>query len=123
MAGTEVATASVIARLDDAMTTPLGRRRHPRYLLANPVDGSLRICDEVVVEALDEREALVLSSEPCRPDERLMLEVPGPPRQRVSVRVTESRPAVVADGIIRHRLRLMVEPQPAEREAGGGTQR
>ena len=83
----------------------------------------MRIREEVFLEALDEREAVVLSPEPCRPDERLTLEVLGPPRQRVSVRVAESRLAVVADGAIRHRLRLMVEARAADGELGGGVER
>lgn len=105
------------------MTTPLGRRKHSRYLLAQPVDGSLRIREEVVLEALDDREAVVLSPEPCQRDEQLTLEVPGPPRQRVNVRVSESRPAVVSDGVIRHRLRLKVEPWAATGELDAGVER
>jgi hypothetical protein len=52
---------------------------------------------------------VILSPEPYRTDERLTLEIPGSIWHRISVRVRESRPAVVADGPIRHRLRVSVE--------------
>jgi len=90
----------------DAAMTMLGRRKHSRFLLAQPVEGSLRVREEVAVEALTKDEAVVLSPEPCRPDERLTLEIPGDPPRRVGARVTECRPMVASDGDIRHRLRL-----------------
>jgi hypothetical protein len=89
--------------------TLLGRRKHSRFLLSQPVDGSLRLREEVAVEEWNDGELVVLSPQPCRADERLALEIPGSGRQRVIVRVRESRPIVVADGPIRHRLRLSVE--------------
>lgn len=89
--------------------TQLGRRKHSRYLLAQPVDGSLRVREEVAIEAWNEDEVVILSPEPCRPDERLTLEVPGDARRHLAVRVSECRPAVAGDGAIRHRLRLQIE--------------
>lgn len=89
--------------------TLLGRRKHSRFLLSQPVDGSLRVREEVAIEEWNEHELVILSPEPCRTDERLTLEIPGNGRHRLGVRVRESRPAVVADGPVRHRLRVSVE--------------
>ena len=98
----------------------LGRRRHPRFSLTHPVDGYLRVREEVTLEEWNDAEVVVLSPEPCRPNERLLLEVPGGDRRRLNVKVRESRPAVVADGAIRHRLRLSIEHQsPNESQRGG----
>ena len=94
--------------------TILGRRRHSRFLLVQPVEGSLRVREEVAIEALSEDEAVVLSPEPCRSDERLTLEIPGNPPRRVGVRVTECRPMVENDGGIRHRLRLTIVNEDAK---------
>ena len=105
------------------MSTPLGRRKHSRYLLARPVEGHLRLREEVVIEELGEREAVVLSPQPCRTEEWVTLEVPGPPRRRMTVKVSECRPAVVGDGVIRHRLRLASEERETPLEQGGGSER
>ena len=93
--------------------TLLGRRKHSRFLLARPVEGSLRVRDEVAIEEWNDNEVVILSPEPCRADEHLTLEIPGENHRRLSVKVRESRPAVVADGPIRHRLRLSIEHHPA----------
>ena len=87
----------------------LGRRRHSRFLLAQPVEGNLRVREEVTIESLTDREAVILSCEPCRASERFTLEVPGPVPRRVNVLVVECRPAVASDGAIRHRCRLSID--------------
>jgi len=92
----------------------LGRRKHLRFLMVEPVDGSLRVREEVAIEHWSEEEIVVLSPEPCRAEERLTLEIPGNLRLRVDVRVSESRPAVTDDGSIRHRLRLVIEGDATE---------
>ena len=92
----------------------LGRRKHLRYLLAQPIEGSVRVRDEVMIESLDEREIVVLSPEACQPDERISLEIPGGGLSRVQATVAESRPVVVDDGAIRHRVRLVpISPEDA----------
>jgi hypothetical protein len=89
-------------------------------MLAQPVDGSLRVREEVAIEGWDDSEVVILSPEPCRADERLTLEVPGDSRRRLSVTVRESRPVVIADGAIRHRLKLSIEHRgPGVAEHGG----
>lgn len=65
--------------------------------------------EEVAIEEWTENEMVILSPEPCRADERLTIELPGDSRRRLTVRVRESRPAVVADGPVRHRLRLSIQ--------------
>ena len=89
--------------------TMLGRRKHSRFLLAQPIEGNLRIREEVAVEELSAQEVVILSPEACRPQELVTLELAGHVRQRVNARVAESRPTVSDDGVIRHRLRLVVE--------------
>jgi hypothetical protein len=89
--------------------TTFGRRKHSRFLLAQPVEGNLRVREEVTIEEWTDGEVVILSPEPCRAEERLTLEVPGGVRRRFSVKVRESRPAVVRDGPILHRLRLSIE--------------
>ena len=87
----------------------LGRRKHSRFLLAQPVEGRLRVREEVAIESLTDDEAVVLSPEPCRSEERLTLEIPGKPPRRVGAKVMECRPMVASDDGIRHRLRLTLE--------------
>jgi hypothetical protein len=93
-----------------------GRRRHTRYLLTAPIDGSLRVRDEVAIERWDDREIVVLSPTPSRADDILTLELPGVDPRHVVVKVTESKPVVVQDGALRHRLVMVVQPM-----GGNGT--
>jgi hypothetical protein len=102
--------------------TLLGRRKHVRFLLAQPVEGNLRLREEVSIEELTDREAVILSPEPCRMDERLTLEIPGDLYRRVNVRVSECRPAVSGDGAIRHRCRLSIESYGSDAARGEGGQ-
>jgi hypothetical protein len=100
--------------------TILGRRKHSRFLLAQPVDGNLRVREEVAIEEWTDSEMVVLSPEPCRADEELTIELAGDSRRRLTVKVRESRPAVVADGPIRHRLKLSIERHGAGVAQQGG---
>jgi hypothetical protein len=85
-------------------------RRHTRYLLSRPWEGLLGIAGDVAVEQLDEqrREFWVVSAMPAHPEELLTLDLSGQDRGRMTVRVLESRPVVLVDGSMRHRLRLAV---------------
>jgi len=87
----------------------LGRRKHLRFLLSEPVIGSLWLREEVTIEQWGENEVVVLSPEPLTPGERPTLEIPGTSHRRTHVRVLESRPAVTDDNAIRHRIRLAIE--------------
>jgi hypothetical protein len=86
-----------------------GRRRHTRYQLAVPLEGKVHVREEIAVERWDGGEVVLLSPEPYRLQERLRIEVPGTSRRRIEARVLESRPTIVDDGVIRHRLRLTIE--------------
>ena len=92
----------------------LGRRRHPRFLLAEPIEGIVQIREDITVEQWNDREVVVLSPEPCRIQERLRLEVPGRFPRRIDATVLESRPVVVDDSVIRHRLRLAIDSNETE---------
>jgi len=83
-------------------------RRDPRFLVPRPWEGMLRIPGDVLVEEHDaeQKELWVVSSEPVRREERLTLDL-APPGQSLTVRVVESKP-VLMDGIVRHRLRLVI---------------
>jgi hypothetical protein len=103
--------------------TTLGRRKHSRFLLAQPVEGSLRVREEVAIEEWTDSEMVILSPEPCLADERLTIEIPGDSRRRLNVKVRESRPAVVGDGPIRHRLKVFIEHRgPDVAQPGGHNQ-
>jgi len=91
-----------------AAATMNGRRRHPRFLLPEALTGSLRVREEVAVERWDERELEILAATPCRPGERLVLEVAGNGQRSLHVTVRESHPVVGGDGAIRHRVILSV---------------
>lgn len=92
------------------MTPMTGRRRQARYLLAQPLDGSLRVREEVAIEEWDGNDIVVLSTAPSRPAERLTLELPGIDPRHIEVTVADSRPIVAPDGTLRHRLHLTVRP-------------
>jgi len=76
----------------------------------------------VAIERWGDEEVVVLSPEPLRPEERATLEIPGDARRRVDVKVAESRPAVIGDGLIRHRLVLSIESRGADMSRDGGTE-
>jgi hypothetical protein len=92
----------------------LGRRRHPRFQLAQPLEGSVLVREEVSIEQWSGNELIVLSPEPCRPRERLRIEFPDRSRRRCRALVVESRPLMADDGVIRHRLKLTLESESAE---------
>lgn len=96
-----------------------GRRRHTRYLLCDPLDGSLRVREEVAIERWEDDEIVVLSTAPSRQAESLTLELPDGHQRHLRVRVEESKPVVAPDGSLRHRLRLVVQNGG---DGGGGRQ-
>ena len=103
--------------------TILGRRKHSRYFLAQPIEGRVRVREEVVLEVLTKREIVVLSPAACLPDEHVTVEIPGSVLPRVSARVAESRVTVTEDGSIRHRLRLVLNGSAASATAVAGERR
>ena len=84
-----------------------GRRRHARFLLVHPVEGQVLVRSPVTIESREEREIVLLCVEACRPDEVVSVEIPGSQSRSLGARVAESRPVVMEDGAILHRVRLV----------------
>jgi hypothetical protein len=99
-----------------------GRRRYPRFQLAAPLEGSLRVREEVAIEhwGLDEIE--LDSAVPCGAGEELVLEVPGNGVGQFLVTVLDSRPFVSEEGAIRHRVRMRIRRESPSAEGKGPRQ-
>ncbi len=101
-----------------------GRRRHPRFLLPNPVEALLRLREEVTVERWDASEIEVLAPAPCRRGEHLVLEVAGGNGQRpVGVTVRDSRVSAGAGDALRYRVLLAVDGDGVLAADGDGATR
>ena len=89
-----------------------GRRSHPRFAVATPWDGAMRVLRDVVVDRVDTHELMAVSHAPAIIGEEMSLDLVGAgTSMELRVRVVESRPVIV-DGSVRHRIRLSVV-QPA----------
>lgn len=85
-----------------------GRRSHPRFAVAAPWDGAVRVLRDVVVDRVDREELLAVSVAPAVAGEEMSLDLVGGGRAlELRVRVIESRPVIVS-GSVRHRIRLGV---------------
>ena len=93
--------------------TILGRRKYERFPLAQPVDGNLRVRDEVAIEEWREHDMVILSPVPCRVGERVTLEIADRARRDVSGTVAQCRPSMTGDEQIRYRVKLSIERQAA----------
>jgi hypothetical protein len=83
-----------------------GRRSHPRYAVAEPWEGTLRVLRDVIVDRVGADELLAVSHAPGIVGEEMSLDLLGAGESlRLRVHVIESRPIVV-DGAVRHRIRL-----------------
>jgi hypothetical protein len=83
-----------------------GRRSHSRFTINPASDGVLRILNDVAVQPSENNELIAISRQPGVVGETLAVQILT--RQgtiQSAVRVTESHP-FVADGAVRHRLRL-----------------
>jgi hypothetical protein len=92
------------------------RRQEIRFLLNQPLEGTLDVFDDVVVERYVNEEMTVLASMAARPNDVLIVDrvaTGSAGTSRVRVRVTESGPAVV-DGRLRHRLTLRADRSPVD---------
>ena len=92
-----------------------GRRSHPRFAVAVPWVGSMRVLRDVVVQRTGAGELLVVSHAPAIVGEEMSLDLMGDGHcLELRVRVLESRPVIIA-GAVRHRIRLaLVEPRHVE---------
>ena len=85
-----------------------GRRSHPRFAVASPWDGSMRVLKDVVVHRTDSDELLAVGRTAGIVGEEMTLDVMGAGASLgLRVRVLESRPVIV-DGSVCHRMRLAV---------------
>ena len=84
----------------------MGRRSHPRFSVVNPWEGTMRVLRDVVVDRNGDSELFAVSVAPGVVGEEMSLElISGVSRRSLRVRVTDSRPVIVAGGV-QHRLQL-----------------
>ena len=85
-----------------------GRRSHPRFAVATPWDGAVRVLRDVVINRVGPHELLAVSHNPGLVGEEMSLDVMGGGASLgLRVRVIESAP-MLFNGTVRHRLRLAV---------------
>ena len=83
-----------------------GRRSHPRFAVATPWDGSMRVLKDVVLHRTDNDELLAVSRTAGIVGEEMTLDDMGAGSSLgLRVKVVESRPVIV-DGAVCHRMRL-----------------
>lgn len=83
-----------------------GRRSHPRFAVATPWDGAVRVLRDVVVQRIAPNELLAVSQVAGLVGEEMSLDVIGGGASLgLRVRVLESAP-MIFNGTVRHRLRL-----------------
>ena len=83
-----------------------GRRSHLRFTINPAPEGVLRILNDVVVQPPDNSDMVAISRAPGIVGEVVALQIVAPQRTTQTVaRSAESRP-FIADGTVRHRLRL-----------------
>ena len=88
----------------------LGRRSYERFSLVPPVEGTLRIFQDVILNRGEDGELVAYGREPGIVGELLAVDdAQSHGSASLVVRVVESRPVIV-QGSVRHRLRL----KPAE---------
>ena len=83
-----------------------GRRSHPRFAVATPWDGAMRVLRDVVIHRSETGELQAVSTQAAIAGEEMTLDlVGGGETIGLKVRVIDSRPVMV-DGAVRHRIRL-----------------
>jgi hypothetical protein len=83
-----------------------GRRSHLRFTITPASDGVLRILSDVVVQEWAANELVAISREPGIVGDVIALQImDSHGTLHTAARITESRP-LIADGAVRHRLRL-----------------
>jgi hypothetical protein len=91
-----------------------GRRSHPRFAVANPWSGAIRILRDVVIDRTERDELLAVSNAAAVVGEMLSLDlIGGGQNVAIKVRVIDSRPVII-DGTVRHRVRLALPEVEAE---------
>ena len=86
-----------------------GHRSHPRFAVANPWDGAMRVLRDVVILQSDSNELHAVSHVPGMAGEEMTLDLMGGGTTLgLRVKVIDSRPMMV-EGAVRHRIRLAVK--------------
>src|SRR5215207_9449132 len=94
-----------------------GRRSHPRYAVATPWDGAMRVLRDVVILRSESDELHAVSHVPGISGEEMTLDLIGAGSTLgLKVKVIDSRPMMV-EGAVRHRIRLAVKSGDAETAA------
>ena len=85
-----------------------GRRSHPRYVVATPWDGAMRVLRDVVIHRTEGNELQAFSHVPAVADEEMTLDLMGAGATLgLKVKVVDSRPVMI-EGSVRHRIRLAI---------------
>lgn len=83
-----------------------GRRSHPRYRVATPWEGFVRVLRAVVIDRSGLNEFVAISPAPGIAGEEMSLDlITGAARHELRVRVVSSQPVIV-DDMLRHRIQL-----------------
>jgi hypothetical protein len=91
-----------------------GRRSHPRFAVATPWDGAMRVLRDVVITRSDADELHAVSHVPGMAGEEMTLDMIGAGATLgLKVKVIDSRPMIV-DGAVRHQIRLALVKTEAE---------
>ena len=99
-----------------------GRRSHPRFAVANPWEGAVRVLRDVVIDRTSRDELMAICQAPGVVDETMTLDLMGGGVAfGCRVRVLESRPVIIS-GSVRHRLRLALIDPVAARPASVRTE-
>jgi hypothetical protein len=89
-----------------------GRRSHPRFMVATPWDGAMRVLRDVVIHRTDRDELQAVSHVPAVAGEDMTLDlIAAGTTVGLKVRVIDSRPVMI-EGSVRHRIRLAVLNRP-----------
>ena len=95
-----------------------GRRSHPRYAVATPWEGAMRVLRDVVVSRADGNEVHAVSQVAAVVGEEMTLDVMGAgAAMNFRVRVIESRPLMV-QGVVRHQVKLAMVGSNGEAPVG-----
>ena len=91
-----------------------GRRSHPRFAVATPWDGAMRVLRDVTILRSESDELHAVSHVPGISGEEMTLDLMGAGSTLgLKVKVIDSRPMMV-EGAVRHRIRLAVKSGEAE---------
>ena len=101
--------AVAAAEVAEGLTRVTDRRRARRIAIREGAEGTLFLCEDIVVERISKTEITVLSSVGVTQGEelRLWLHHPDGDSEAIVAKAIERTPALV-DGMVRHRVRLSV---------------